>query len=184
MTLVDKSDRFVFKPLLYELINGAAQLEEVAPRYTQLLQPYTTAFVQVHTPPQRAQQAQLHVQARHTQLLQPYTTASVQVHHPPLPSCSRHSRRCTRVCAAAARRRPWRTPTQAGQHASAATLASTHLWPDIAEAGWLACWREQGRLRQPGGARAVHTARTGWSPALERRAPLPYIPLGPADDAA
>ena len=47
VTLVDKSDRFVFKPLLYELINGAAKLEEVAPRYSQLLQPYATSFVQV-----------------------------------------------------------------------------------------------------------------------------------------
>lgn len=47
MTLVDKSDRFVFKPLLYELINGAARLEEVAPRYSQLLGSYTTSFVQV-----------------------------------------------------------------------------------------------------------------------------------------
>ena len=48
VTLVDKSERFVFKPLLYELINGAARLEEVAPRYSQLLGPYTTSFVQVH----------------------------------------------------------------------------------------------------------------------------------------
>ena len=52
VTLVDKSDRFVFKPLLYELINGAAKLEEVAPRYSQLLQPYTTSFVQVGLTPE------------------------------------------------------------------------------------------------------------------------------------
>ena len=47
VTLVDKSDRFVFKPLLYELINGAARTEEVAPLYTQLLNSSTTRFVQV-----------------------------------------------------------------------------------------------------------------------------------------
>ena len=47
VTLVDKSERFVFKPLLYELINGAAKVEEVAPLYTSLLGSYTTNFVQV-----------------------------------------------------------------------------------------------------------------------------------------
>jgi hypothetical protein len=40
VTLVDQSDRFVFKPLLYELLNGAATESEVAPSYMQLLQPY------------------------------------------------------------------------------------------------------------------------------------------------
>ena len=47
VTLVDKSERFVFKPLLYELINGAAKTEEVAPLYTQLLDSSSTTFVQV-----------------------------------------------------------------------------------------------------------------------------------------
>ncbi|KAK9792690.1 hypothetical protein WJX73_001665 [Symbiochloris irregularis] len=46
ITLVDKADRFVFKPLLYELINGAAATDEVAPRFDQLLAPYLTNFVQ------------------------------------------------------------------------------------------------------------------------------------------
>lgn len=48
VTLVDRTARFVFKPLLYELINGAAQTDEVAPRFDQLLAPYTTRFVQVY----------------------------------------------------------------------------------------------------------------------------------------
>ena len=37
----------MFKPLLYELINGAAKTEEVAPLYTQLLNSSSTSFVQV-----------------------------------------------------------------------------------------------------------------------------------------
>ncbi|EFJ41470.1 hypothetical protein VOLCADRAFT_107672 [Volvox carteri f. nagariensis] len=46
VTLVDQSDRFVFKPLLYELINGTATPEEVAPSLPQLLAPYPVRFVQ------------------------------------------------------------------------------------------------------------------------------------------
>jgi demethylphylloquinone reductase len=45
ITLVDKSDRFVFKPLLYELLNGGATPEEVAPTFAQLLAPYDVRFV-------------------------------------------------------------------------------------------------------------------------------------------
>jgi len=45
VTLVDKSDRFVFKPLLYELLNGGATDEEVAPSFAQLLAPYDVRFV-------------------------------------------------------------------------------------------------------------------------------------------
>lgn len=47
ITLVDKSDRFVFKPLLYELVNGTAQSWEVAPTFAQLLAPYPIQFIQV-----------------------------------------------------------------------------------------------------------------------------------------
>ncbi|GLC41561.1 hypothetical protein PLESTB_000701900 [Pleodorina starrii] len=46
ITLVDQSDRFVFKPLLYELLNGTASAEEVAPPLAQLLAPYPIRFVQ------------------------------------------------------------------------------------------------------------------------------------------
>ncbi|KAG2435818.1 hypothetical protein HXX76_007013 [Chlamydomonas incerta] len=46
ITLVDQSDRFVFKPLLYELINGAASADEVSPSFGQLLAPYPIRFVQ------------------------------------------------------------------------------------------------------------------------------------------
>ena len=47
VTLIDQSERFVFKPLLYELVNGAASPEEVAPPFMQLLSPYSVNFVQV-----------------------------------------------------------------------------------------------------------------------------------------
>ena len=47
ITLVDRTERFVFKPLLYELIQGAATPDEVAPRFEQLLAPYSTNFIQV-----------------------------------------------------------------------------------------------------------------------------------------
>ncbi|KAG2494467.1 hypothetical protein HYH03_007519 [Edaphochlamys debaryana] len=46
VTLVDQSERFVFKPLLYELIGGTATAEEVAPPFAQLLAPYPVRFVQ------------------------------------------------------------------------------------------------------------------------------------------
>ena len=46
VTLIDQSDRFTFKPLLYELITGAATADEVAPSYAQLLAPYPVTFVQ------------------------------------------------------------------------------------------------------------------------------------------
>eukprot|EP00878_Enallax_costatus_P046771 GHUV01057055.1.p1 GENE.GHUV01057055.1~~GHUV01057055.1.p1 ORF type:complete len:229 (+),score=75.83 GHUV01057055.1:759-1445(+) len=46
ITLIDKGDRFVFKPLLYELVNGTAQSWEVAPTYAQLLAPYPIQFIQ------------------------------------------------------------------------------------------------------------------------------------------
>ena len=50
VTLIDQSARFVFKPLLYELLNGGASAEEVAPFFTKLLAPYSTNFIQVVIP--------------------------------------------------------------------------------------------------------------------------------------
>ena len=47
VTLIDQSARFEFKPLLYELLNGGASAEEVAPFFTKLLAPYSTNFIQV-----------------------------------------------------------------------------------------------------------------------------------------
>ena len=48
ITLVDQNEHFVFKPLLYELINGGAKPDEVAPRFKDLLAPMTsTTFIQV-----------------------------------------------------------------------------------------------------------------------------------------
>jgi len=47
VTLIDKADKFVFKPLLYEVVNGTATAEDVAPTYVKLLSPYTVNFVQV-----------------------------------------------------------------------------------------------------------------------------------------
>lgn len=46
VTLIDQGDRFVFKPLLYELLSGAASEEEVAPPFAQLLAPYPVTFLQ------------------------------------------------------------------------------------------------------------------------------------------
>ena len=46
MTLIDKADKFVFKPLLYEVVNGTASPEDVAPAYVKLLAPYTVNFIQ------------------------------------------------------------------------------------------------------------------------------------------
>ncbi len=47
ITVVDKGDRFTFKPLLYELLNKSASEDEVAPSFTELLAPYPVRFVQV-----------------------------------------------------------------------------------------------------------------------------------------
>ncbi|GAB4822180.1 hypothetical protein N2152v2_009226 [Parachlorella kessleri] len=46
VTLIDQSDRFVFKPLLYELLTGAATEDEVAPTFARLLAPYPVTFLQ------------------------------------------------------------------------------------------------------------------------------------------
>lgn len=50
ITLVDQSEKFVFKPLLYELLNGGAEPWEVAPDFQALLGPYPVRFVQVSQP--------------------------------------------------------------------------------------------------------------------------------------
>lgn len=46
VTLIDQGDRFVFKPLLYELLTGAATADEVAPTFSRLLAPYPITFLQ------------------------------------------------------------------------------------------------------------------------------------------
>lgn len=46
VTVVDQYDRFVFKPMLYELLSDSVQPWEVAPRFDKLLAPYRTRFVQ------------------------------------------------------------------------------------------------------------------------------------------
>lgn len=46
VTLIDQSERFVFKPLLYELVTGAASEEEVAPSFNRLLAPFPVTFIQ------------------------------------------------------------------------------------------------------------------------------------------
>lgn len=45
VTLIDQSERFVFKPLLYDLLAGVAAPWEVAPAFAQLLAPYNINFV-------------------------------------------------------------------------------------------------------------------------------------------
>jgi len=45
VTLIDRGDRFVFKPLLYELLNGGASADEVAPRFDKLLASTRVAFI-------------------------------------------------------------------------------------------------------------------------------------------
>lgn len=46
ITLVDKSDRFTYKPLLYDVLTKTASEDEVAPFFSHLLAPYPITFVQ------------------------------------------------------------------------------------------------------------------------------------------
>ncbi|ELR98346.1 NAD(P)/FAD-dependent oxidoreductase [Gloeocapsa sp. PCC 73106] len=46
ITLVDKSDRFLFSPLLYELLTGEMQAWEIAPSYSELLADTQVQFKQ------------------------------------------------------------------------------------------------------------------------------------------
>lgn len=46
ITLIDQRDRFVFKPLLYELLTDELELDEVAPRFSDLLSRSGVSFVQ------------------------------------------------------------------------------------------------------------------------------------------
>ncbi len=45
IVLVDRGERFVFKPLLYELITGEVDEEEIAPRFADILDPRTVELV-------------------------------------------------------------------------------------------------------------------------------------------
>jgi len=49
ITLVDKNDRFLFTPLLYELLTGEMQSWEIAPSYSELLEGTEIEFVQSTT---------------------------------------------------------------------------------------------------------------------------------------
>ncbi len=69
VTLIDQSERFVFKPLLYELLNGGASPEEVAPFFTKLLAPYSTNFIQVRLPRFAAKSGTSYRQTRHDVLM-------------------------------------------------------------------------------------------------------------------
>ena len=46
VTLIDQHSRFLFKPLMYELLGNRAPTEEVAPGFTTLLAQYGTRFLQ------------------------------------------------------------------------------------------------------------------------------------------
>ena len=46
VTLIDNKDKFVFLPLLYELVTGAASSEEVAPSFESLLKDSRVTFIQ------------------------------------------------------------------------------------------------------------------------------------------
>lgn len=46
VTVIDQNDRFVFKPMLYELLSDTVQPWEVAPRFDKLLAPYKARFIQ------------------------------------------------------------------------------------------------------------------------------------------
>lgn len=44
--LIDRNDRFCFKPLLYEYFSGQMEAKQVVPRYEELLQGSNVKFVQ------------------------------------------------------------------------------------------------------------------------------------------
>jgi len=46
VVLIDQSERFVFKPLLFELLSGQMEMDQVCPTYQELLQGSGTTFVQ------------------------------------------------------------------------------------------------------------------------------------------
>ena len=46
ITLIDKADRFTYKPLLYDVVTKTASEDEVAPPFSQLLAPYPITFIQ------------------------------------------------------------------------------------------------------------------------------------------
>lgn len=61
IVLIDRSDRFVFSPLLYELMTGELQSWEVAPAYPELLAATNVRF-------QQGTVASIDMQAKHVQL--------------------------------------------------------------------------------------------------------------------
>eukprot|EP00966_Prymnesium_polylepis_P320306 7376672-Prymnesium_polylepis.1 len=67
VTLVDRSDRFVFLPMLYELTTGTVTSSEIAPRFEDLLQGSDVRFVQSTV-------TALDVESRMVELCQPALT--------------------------------------------------------------------------------------------------------------
>lgn len=90
VTLIDQSDRFVFKPLLYELLSGAASEEEVAPPFAQLLAPYPVTFVQGRV---------ASVQPEHATQVGPARTAQLLPAWPTVAQCFCGMAHCSHPCA-------------------------------------------------------------------------------------
>ena len=63
ITLVDRSDRFVFLPLLYELMTGELQAWEIAPRFTDVLAGTGIHFVQADVRAIDLDQRQVEIQS-------------------------------------------------------------------------------------------------------------------------
>lgn len=62
--LVDQSDRFVFKPLLYELLSGEVDAWEIAPLFTELLKNTSVQFVKDRVKSLRASDHLNHLQMK------------------------------------------------------------------------------------------------------------------------
>jgi NADH:ubiquinone reductase (non-electrogenic) len=62
IVLVDQSDRFVFSPLLYELLTGELQTWEIAPPFEEILQDTGVRFVQGVVSKIDIEQQQIHLQ--------------------------------------------------------------------------------------------------------------------------
>jgi demethylphylloquinone reductase len=61
ITLIDQSDRFLFSPLLYELLTGELQSWEIAPPFAELLDSTGVRFCQAHVAKVDLEQRQVHL---------------------------------------------------------------------------------------------------------------------------